>query len=443
MPRASPLRYDVARGGALLNRRLNVGFLSTRLSGTDGVSLEAAKWAEIFLRMGHSVAYCAGELDPTGPKGMLVGKMHFRHPDVQSIHDDVFVSCKSHPQELRARIDRIAQDLRPSIRAFAEEFSIDLLIAENVLAIPMNVPLGMALCEEIAASGLQTIAHHHDFAWERSRFAACAVPEILEACFPPRCAAIRHVVINSLAKRELLARRGEDSIIVPNVLDFERGSDGSRDGGQGLRAALGFEDDDVILLQPTRVVPRKGIELSIELAGRLRLLLHPRPVRLLISHAAGDEGMEYLSSLRNMAAAVGIEITMADDLVRAPTKASESHPTEFGLRDAYACADLVTYPSLIEGFGNAFLEAVYYRKPILVNRYPVYVSDIEPCGFDVIAIDECIESHTVESVATLLGDARRIDQMTDHNYRVASEHFSYAVAAGRLRDLLGSSCSGI
>ena len=48
---------------------------------------------------------------------------------------------------------------------------------------------------------------------------------------------------------------------------------------------------------------------------------------------------------------------------------------------------MVTYPSLYEGFGNAFLEAVYFHKPILVNRYSVYIVDIEPKGFEVVAMD--------------------------------------------------------
>jgi len=33
--------------------------------------------------------------------------------------------------------------------------------------------------------------------------------------------------------------------------------------------------------------------------------------------------------------------------------------------------DFITYPSLYEGFGNAFLEAVYFSKPILINFFGV------------------------------------------------------------------------
>ena len=38
------------------------------------------------------------------------------------------------------------------------------------------------------------------------------------------------------------------------------------------------------------------------------------------------------------------------------------------LADAYAAADLVCFPSLVEGFGNALVEAIYHRKPLFVNR---------------------------------------------------------------------------
>jgi hypothetical protein len=51
---------------------------------------------------------------------------------------------------------------------FIEHFSLDLLIPENFLAIPLNIPL--ALTELIAETCLPLIAHHHDLAWERKRF---------------------------------------------------------------------------------------------------------------------------------------------------------------------------------------------------------------------------------------------------------------------------------
>ena len=40
-----------------------IGIVSTRLAGTDGVSLETAKWAAVLERLGYSCFWLAGELD--------------------------------------------------------------------------------------------------------------------------------------------------------------------------------------------------------------------------------------------------------------------------------------------------------------------------------------------------------------------------------------------
>ena len=67
----------------------------------------------------------------------------------------------------------------------------------------------------------------------------------------------------------------------------------------------------------------------------------------------------------------------------------------YTLNDIYPQADLITYPSTFEGFGNAFLEAIYFGKPIVVNSYSIYSMDIKPKGFDVIELDGYVTSHAV------------------------------------------------
>jgi len=413
---------------------VNVGFLSTRLAGTDGVSLETSKIAELFARMGHQVAYCAGEVDLGGSEGRLVREMHFRHPEILAIRNAAFGGGES--ERLHERIGLSAGRLRRAIRAFVDDFSIDLLVPQNALSIPVNIPLGVALGEEIAATGIPTIAHHHDFAWERERFAVCAVQDLIDACFPPVGPTIRHAVISSIAACELRARRGVDSIVLPNIMDFTAGPPGRASRSGELRAELGFDEDDVVLLQSTRVVPRKGIEHTIELARRLAERARPRRVRILISHHVGDEGTEYFARLRRVAEQVGVEMTMACDRFVDCRDGLADDAGIYDLRDAYECADLVTYPSLIEGFGNALLEAVFYRKPLLVNRYPVFVADIEPCRFDFIEIDGRVDSRAVDTVLSLLAAPDRIREATETNYDIAKRHFSYEIARERLAELL-------
>jgi hypothetical protein len=64
-------------------RAKNIGFISTRLAGTDGVSLETAKWADVFEADGFSCFYFAGELDRPKESSYLAEEAHFTHPEIE------------------------------------------------------------------------------------------------------------------------------------------------------------------------------------------------------------------------------------------------------------------------------------------------------------------------------------------------------------------------
>ena len=64
----------------------NIGLISTRFAGTDGVSLEAAKWADVFEKQGCRCYYFGGELDTPPERSYLVEEAHFRHPDILNIY---------------------------------------------------------------------------------------------------------------------------------------------------------------------------------------------------------------------------------------------------------------------------------------------------------------------------------------------------------------------
>ncbi len=190
----------------------------------------------------------------------------------------------------------------------------------------------------------------------------------------------------------------------------------------------------LLVVQPTRVVPRKGIELAIELVGRLA---DPDAV-LLITSPAGDEGLDYLVQLERLAERHTVRLAYAADRFAPDHEGKPLRPAH-SLHDAYLAADLITYPSLYEGFGNALLEALFYGVPIVVNRYPVFVSDIAPLGLKLVEIDGAITDDTVAEVQELLGNPRRIRDNARHNFEVARRHLSYRVLrrklAGLLRDL--------
>jgi glycosyltransferase involved in cell wall biosynthesis len=403
------------------NKRSRIGFISTRLAGTDGVSLETRKWSDILTSLGHECFYFAGESEWPEERSYVVPEAHFRHPEIQALQTDLFDDYTRAPQTSQ-RIQEIKELLKGRLYKFIGSFDLDLLIAENVLSIPMNIPLGMALTELIAETRLPTIAHHHDFAWERRRFSVTAASDYQRGAFPPMLSSIHHVVINSYAARQLALRTGASATLIPNVMDFDSPPPESDAYAADFRAALDVGPDECLLLQPTRVVPRKRIERAIELARRLDM-----ERVIVISHSSGDEGTAYEAYLRDYADLMGVRLLFATDIINHRRGRTPDDRKVYSLADAYQQADLVTYPSTVEGFGNAFLETLYYRRPIVMSTYEIYLRDIKPKGFRVIEFGDFVTKETVERACAVLRDPTLAIEMTEHNYELGRRYYSYRV----------------
>ncbi len=384
--------------------------------------MEASKWAQVLKAAGHRCFWLAGELDRQGEGSMLVPEAHFKHDKNQWINQRIF-GRKGRKANVTETIHALKTLLKVAIEEFIEQYSIDMLVVENALTIPLHIPLGVALTEIIVERQLPTIAHHHDFYWERTRFTINAVDDYLRMAFPPKLNNIEHVVINSAAQEELALRTGISSTVIPNVLDFDNPPQRDATASEAFRRRIGLAEDEKIILQPTRIVQRKGIEHAIELVQDLK---DPR-YKLVISHSAGDEGYEYADWLTNQAKEHGVDLILVDMEVADPLKDSGKGNWDYSLWDIYPHADFITYPSLYEGFGNAFLEAIYFKKPLLINRYNIFIRDIEPKGFDLIVMDGFLTEKNVLQVREILESDARRRQMVSHNYAVARRHFSYAV----------------
>jgi len=411
-------------------KRKNIGFISTRFAGTDGVSLEASKWAQVLEKNGSRCYWFAGELDRDPEKSLLISEAHFLHAQNQWINDQV-LGRKGRKPSVTDVIHALRSLLKVQLHCFIDQFKIDLLIVENALTIPIHIPLGLALSEIIAETEIPTIAHHHDFYWERDRFSTNAVNDYLRMAFPPNLPNIKHVVINSEAQEQLALRTGISSIIIPNVLDFENPPLVDEKRTEAFRKSIGLKTDDKMILQPTRIIRRKGIEQAIELVKELN---DPR-YKLVISHEAGDEGFEYAEWLKEYALEHQVDLLMITPKIVDPFYNGNCQKN-YSLWDIYPHADFITYPSLYEGFGNAFLEAIYFKKPLLVNRYSIFIKDIEPRGFDLAVMDGFITKKTVQKVKEILESRERRQKMVNNNYEVAWRHYSYSVLRNQLSAII-------
>jgi glycosyltransferase involved in cell wall biosynthesis len=437
-----------------------IGFVSTRFAGTDGVSLETGKWATVLERLGHTCFYFAGVSDRPPDRTRVVPEAFYRHPEIEAINQRAYavdqhenghehettpdpqnlsgvsVSIQTRPPAISLRIHELREALKAELHSFVKQFELELMIIENASAIPLNLPLGLAIAEFVAETGMPVIAHHHDFHWERQRFLVNCVPDILAAAFPPTHPSIRHVVINSVQASQLASRHGVTARVIPNVMEFEEPPGPPAFDPAVVRADLGVAADELFLLQPTRVIQRKGIEHAIEFTRRLG-----RPARLVISHASGDEGPEYETRVREFADLLSVDVRFESEVVADQPGHTPDGRRIFTLADVYPAADFVTYPSAFEGFGNAFLEAVYYRRPILVNNYSTYEVDIRPRGFRVVWFDGFIGDATMALARRLLDDPPLAAAWAARNYELGARHFSFTILRRHLEDLL-SDCFG-
>ncbi len=395
--------------------------VAARLGDVDGVSFETQKWQTVLTGLGHEVIRCAGSLGETlGPDDLVVPEMRFDDTAAAEVTAAAFIPAAD-ARQVRADIDRLAAVIAQRVSRWIESSRIELLIVQNAWAIPMQLPLGVALANIARESGIAAIGHHHDYWWERERFETCVVPDMLAEAFPPDLPSVQHVSINSLAAAELKARRGLDSTVVPNVFDFdEQMPPESAADARRLRRELGVAIGGLLFVQPTRVVPRKGIELAVEMVARLG---HPNSA-LLVTSPAGDEGHQYLEELLDLAARRNVDLLYQPGRFHPGTVAPLASPAH-NLADGYIAADVITYPSFYEGFGNALIESIYFRKLVVVNRYAVYDADIRPHGFRFIELAGEVTDAAVDELRDALADPTRQAADAERNFEIGREQFGY------------------
>lgn len=192
--------------------------------------------------------------------------------------------------------------------------------------------------------------------------------------------------------------------VLPNVMDFDEPSPVLDDYNSDLRINLGLSENDFLIGNIVRIVERKSIEITLKMIWNikniyLRKATHLRSrglvaqanrmrekakgIKLLLS--GGDENIEgdaYLGDLKSYIIRLGLtENVIFLGEVPGITAGFERGIDEKGRKkytfdDIYANLDMVSYPSTYEGFGNAFLEAVWSKVPLIVYPYKIYREDI-------------------------------------------------------------------
>ncbi|MDA3809186.1 MAG: glycosyltransferase family 4 protein [Spirochaetaceae bacterium] len=439
--------------------KFKICFISGKLGDVDGVSLEVDKWIKVLSELGHEVFAIAGSystiLNSIKPENCLtLNQIRFDSNEQKYFEKLVFPHLSKHPPHLSLErkatiLDELVQagtEAASLIYEFIQEKEIDVIIGENTNAMPMSLLAGIAVYKLATEMRMAVIFHHHDFWWERSRFSHNHIESFLNTIMPPTDLGIEHVVISSYAEHILRSIKRVNPHVVHNCEDFEH-PPVKDEYNSHFRKDLGFTDSDLLFVQPTRVVPRKRIEDSIELVARyiVKYKEDEKRVHFIISLYEGDEtNNNYILKIQELALKRNVKLHFIADRIEAVRRMDDKKGRIYTNRDVLVNADIVTYLPIWEGFGNAFLETIAARVPIITTTYLVYKTDIKMCGFRNIEIRDhysregqlMFEDKNLEDINRILNDKNLRDEIINQNFEIAANEFSFNVLKNRLKSIL-------
>jgi glycosyltransferase involved in cell wall biosynthesis len=172
------------------------------------------------------------------------------------------------------------------------------------------------------------------------------------------------------------------------------------------RTDAGIDADALVVLQPTRALPRKNIPGGLALAKSLGATYWLT--------AAAEDG--YGPTLDELLQSARVRV------VRGQGRGT--------IDDVYAASDVVVLPSHWEGFGNPVIESVTHRKPLALGSYPV-ASELLAFGF------EFFSPLQPQPLRDFL--AQPDEDLLEENLGIARSHFDIADLPSVLDDLFASS----
>jgi glycosyltransferase involved in cell wall biosynthesis len=343
-----------------------------------GVEEVVGQQASLFSRYYHNVRIFAGagaQLDKNCEVEI--------NPLLNSRNAEVLEAHRLIRKGMPAKMDSLANRIYEYLSKRLNDF--DVLLAHNVLTMPFNLPLTAAL-HRIGQEGLiPIISWNHDspyFYPDYPRYIDRSPWNILKRAY----AGIHYVVISE-SRKNMFADiyRGRERLhVIPNGIDPIRFFRLDAATVRLIKEERLFEAE-FIMVQPSRLHPRKNVELSVRVTRALQDL--GVKARLLVTGVHDPHGpktLRYYNKLKNLARELGIEddvLVLAGYLFESGEKLLVDR---IRIRDLYLIADILFLPSLQEGFGIPLLEAGMIKLPIVCSNIPPF---LEIGGNDVSLFD--------------------------------------------------------
>ncbi|MGD6730995.1 MAG: glycosyltransferase [Pleomorphochaeta sp.] len=454
------------------NNKKKVMLAHYRVGMTDGVSLEIDKRREILRQLDYDTFLVSGP--KSNNSDYIIDTLNFDDAKINELTQTFFDKNIEEKviEPLLKQLDIISVEIKTQLRKIVEKEKPDYIFAHNIFSHGRHIAASKAFLEIIEEFKIPTLGMHHDFYFERPKYTYVRNAHLiayLNKYIPPVSKYIRHAVINTIAKEALFERRQIPSIVITDTFDFDQQPWQKDDYNKDLVEIFkskGINENDITILQATRIVSRKSIEFTIELVNYInennllskyankalyngKQINKDSKIHLIIVGYAEEDGIEYLNELKDFSKDYPY-IHFLSNIIQSE-RSFNNNIKHYSLWDSYCYVDAVSYPSTFEGWGNQFIEAVFARLPIICYEYPVFKTDIKPFGYNYISLgDKYIDNIAYKELKSLNIEQlcktsdnllkclfkKETNDLIEENFKIGREFHSFTSLKNNLKEVL-------
>ena len=242
--------------------------------------------------------------------------------------------------EQAAALQKLGHQVEILTRKEWQDARWDAVIVHNVFTMPFELDWTKKLIALThSRPDIRWINWVHDVRWAEK------VPQAM------------HVAVSEHRKGEYAKFTRDPIHVIPN------GCDAKAVLGLTERvSALQLEKAPHVLLQPTRFVRRKNIEMGLRVLAEL-------PEAIYLVTAAPDphqhDGLKYFRELKRLANDLGVS-------KRVHFLGEKSVLSDDDVRSLFQMTDLLLFPSIQEGYGLPLIEAALHQVPVFCSDIPAH-----------------------------------------------------------------------
>lgn len=357
---------------------MKICMISSDVSTASGASIEAQKWGLYYQSLGFAVWRCSGQ-----PINEGVNSSELVIPEI-SMTSQFNLELERYQYELHVPgnvlklVQQEADRLYLLIKQFLFDNSIRLIHVEGAFTYCVSLALSQALIRLVKQDNVFAISRVHDLIWDRQYVADSPLIKLQQLPFVHT-----NIFQATLTNASLQALREYNNItkgcVVPNLFDFDLNN--SLHKPNAFRLAYNIPESEVVILQPSRGTFKKGLHHSLILANKIQQMLDFQ-THLVVTGRTSPYESGYREFLEQSAYENNVRIYFLDG--KLVGLLNQSDKSALTITDAYLASDLISMPSINEGFGNPLVESTVVRKPMFTNTFTTLHSEFLSKGLRYI-----------------------------------------------------------